>query len=378
MKKTGRNLGKENLSEKPVRDHLVEVDLLKGCAIIAVILIHVLSAPLLWVIGAPYHIWQAVPVFLLLAAFNGALSYKWLNATTLNQSYNSAVLVRRFKRLLLPFIGICIVQMVLILWLLPSSLLPDLHYYQLLQSGIYGIITFLIGGAAGPGNYFIPLILFQILILPLFYWLAVRYSPDKMLVFSLIFDVVLQYVVFIAGIPSTIAGVYYLNYLFLPALGIWFALKVHKQPAIIVIAGLLSAAYITAVFYFQFQIWFISPSSGFFTEFSFFWTLVLVLCGFRYFPTASPLKSLAVIAELGKASWHIFLAQMTIFYFSWKWIQITILNPIQMLIPRSVDFLVIPVGAILMITICCLAGYAWYVAGKYLTKYGMDMHKKAT
>jgi len=50
-----------------------QVDLLKGLAVISVILIHLFPAYLLSMTGAPFYYWQAVPVFLLLAAFTGSL-----------------------------------------------------------------------------------------------------------------------------------------------------------------------------------------------------------------------------------------------------------------------------------------------------------------
>jgi peptidoglycan/LPS O-acetylase OafA/YrhL len=370
MAKTRSGKKKERAPEtsSPLQDNRIyQVDLLKGFAIIAVILIHTFTSNLLTVIGAPYYLWQAVPVFLLLAAFTGALSYSRLNKRSLLHCYDFAVLYKRFRRVLVPFVIIWVIQVIVILYLWPPNLPLYTPNSVLVYSGIFGIITFFFTGGSGPGNYFIPLILTQILILPFFYWLAVRFSPDKMLVFAFITDMVLQYVLYLVNMPAVASAFFYLNYLFLAALGIWLALRPRKQMALVIIAGLLSFVYITAVYYFKFQIWFIDPSSGFFNEFSYFWTLVLVLCGLRYLPSSPLTRPFESIAELGKASWHIFLVQMTVIGF---------LNYSMMMVIRGV----VPgfgmpemltrqmINTLLTMVICLTIGYGFYLAEKYLKK----------
>ena len=367
MAKTRSGKKKERAPEtsSPWQDNRIyQVDLLKGLAIIAVILIHTFTSNLLTVIGGPYYLWQAVPVFLLLAAFTGALSYSRLKKRSLLQCYDPAVLYKRFRRILLPFLIIGVIQVIVILYLWPR----DLPFYTqnavLVYSGISGIITFFVTGGSGPGNYFIPLIATQILVLPFLYWLAVRFSPDRMLVFAFITDVVLQYVLYLINMPAVAAAFFYLNYLFLAALGIWLALRQRKQMAFVIIAGLLSVAYITAVYYFRFQIWFIDPSSGFFNEFSYFWTLVLVLSGLRYLPSSPLSASSGFIAKLGKASWHIFLVQMTVIGF---------LNYGMMMVIRGV----VPgfgmpevltrqvINTLVTLAVCLSIGYGFYLAEEY-------------
>ena len=369
--KTGKNGELSPALPTPLQNtgnnRILQVDILKGLAIIAVILIHTFPDVLLAFVGAPYYLWQAVPVFLLLAAFTGALSYRRLKKRTLLQSYDLTVFYRRFKRILLPFIVICIIQIAVILWLLPKNMPLYVQYAAQLQSGIFGTLAFLVGGAAGMGNYFVPLILIQILALPFFYWLAIRYSPNAMLAFAFVLDIALQYGLSMAGISSAMSGLNYINYLFLTALGIWFALQVRKQTTAILIAGLLSAAYITAVYYFKFQFWFISPSSGFFTEFSYFWTLVLVMYGIQYLPSSHSSKSFSIIAELGKASWHIFLVQMTFLAIFMEAMVSSISNAIAE--PGLFGALIAQAELTLpSLVICSGIGYGFYLAEDALRK----------
>ena len=372
--RTGKN--KEPRTSSPLQTgdtRITQVDLLKGLAIIAVILIHTFSSNLLTVIGAPFWLWQAVPVFLLLAAFTGALSYHRLNKRTLPGCYDLTVLYKRFSRLLLPFVVIWIVQVIVILYLMPVFWPPAFPLYSndmlLVYSGIPGIIAFFFTWASGPGNYFIPLILTQILILPFFYWLAVRFSPDKMLVGAFIADMVLQYAIYLANMPAVASAFTYVNYLFLAALGIWLALRQRKPMALVVIAGLLSLVYIAAVYYFSFRIWFINTSSGFFNEFAYFWTLVLVLCGLRYLPSAPLTKTYASIAGLGRASWHIYLVQMTVFAFLGYPIIVFLHKlAIETGLPDILVFhlLIQTINTVVSLAICLALGYGFYRAEEYL------------
>jgi hypothetical protein len=367
--KTGKNKERIPKTLSPFQStgesRITQVDLLKGFAIIAVILIHTFSINLLTVIGAPFHIWQAVPVFLLLAAFTGALSYHRLNKIFLLNCYDPAVLYKRFGRILMPFVIIWIIQVIIILYLWPSKLPLYSENSYLVYSGISGIITFFFTWASGPGNYFVPLILTQILVLPFFYWLAVRFSPDKMLIFTFITDVVLQYVLYLVNIPAVTSAFFYLNFLFLAALGIWLALQQRTPMAFVIITGLMSFAYIAAVYYFRFQIWFINPPSGFFNEFSYFWTLLLILSGLRYLPSSPLSKPAEFIANLGKASWHIFLVQMTVIAF---------LNyPMVMYIRSVIPGAGMPeiltrqmINTLLTLVICLPLGYGFYLAEGYV------------
>ncbi|OPY36848.1 MAG: hypothetical protein A4E35_01685 [Methanoregula sp. PtaU1.Bin051] len=345
---------------------IIPVDILKGLAAISVILIHTFSPVLLSVTGAPYHIWQAVPVFLLLAAFTGALSYRWLDRTTLSGLYDLAILIRRYKRILVPFAVVWAVE-VIVLLLLPQQMSWYAGYSGQILSGGVGIVVSFFSGGIGPGNYFIPLIIVQIFAIPILYWLAVRFSPGKMVVSIFILDMVFQYVLYLAGIHTFVPGLTYVNYVVLTALGIWLALEKHPQTAVLAAAGILSAAYITAVYYFNFQFWFIAPLAGFFSEFSYFWTLVLVVTGLRFLPSTSLSKAWSIVADLGKASWHIFLVQMAFLAF----FNDSLLAFIDSAIPGP-DLgwlLVAQVGfTLLVLAVCLPAGYGFYRAGEYLGK----------
>jgi peptidoglycan/LPS O-acetylase OafA/YrhL len=362
-----REARRSSPSQSPDNSRIPQVDMLKGLAVIAVILIHTFSSNLLTVIGAPFWLWQAVPIFLLLAAFTGALSYRRHHKHSLADCYDPSVIIRRYKRILFPFVIIWIVQVIVILYLWPPGLPLYSPDASLVHAGIAGIIGFFFTGASGPGNYFIPVIMTQILILPFFYWLALRITPDKMLFTTFIADVALQYILYIASVPELSAAFSYLNFVLLAALGIWLAHQERRQMALVILAGLLSLAYIAAVYYFRFQLWFISPSSGFFNEFSYFWTLILILCGLRYLPSLPLSKPAVFIKDLGKASWHIFLVQMTVIAF----LNYAIVMYLRSVIPGAGMPEVLTrqlVNTLLTLVLCLSIGYGFYRAEETVKK----------
>ncbi|WP_411841934.1 acyltransferase family protein [Salinicoccus sp. HZC-1] len=82
------------------------IDVLKAMAMFAVIFIHCVPRDLLYATAAPYHIWQAVPVFLLLAGFNTANSYRKRNFEALDEFYNPSFIYRKIERLIYPFAAV--------------------------------------------------------------------------------------------------------------------------------------------------------------------------------------------------------------------------------------------------------------------------------
>jgi len=343
------------------KNRINQVDLLKGLAIISVILIHTFPDTLLTYTGAPFYIWQAVPVFLLLAAFTGSLAYKPKKRKNLLDCYDPSMLAKRFRRILLPFTFIWILQVVVILYLMPPDFSLHALYVQIFQSGIPGILVNFFSGGSGPGNYFIPVILQQIIILPVFYWLAVRFSPDRMLIIAFVTNIALELSIVLLGVLSGIYAISYVPYMMLGASGVWLAFQTRKIVPWLVVAGIMSAAYITAVYYFNLHLWFINTMNGFFNVFSYFWTLLLVVAGLQYLSSQSITLLSRTVRELGKASWHIYLVQMTFLVF----FESAMITAISTAIPGMGVWHALVCQLLLTVpslVICLPVGYGFYLA----------------
>ena len=72
----------------------VQIDILKGLAIISVILLHSWDASFLLRIGAPYYISQAVPIFIIIAAYNGVCSPESISHTLYPRTRNTGYEIR--------------------------------------------------------------------------------------------------------------------------------------------------------------------------------------------------------------------------------------------------------------------------------------------
>src|SRR5699024_1127651 len=153
------------------------IDVLKAMAMFAVIFIHCVPRDLLYATYSPYHIWQAVPVFLLLAGFNTANSYRKRDFERLAEFYNLSFMYGKIERLIFPFAAVWLGQM-----LLYFVFMGGLSRREL--SG-----AFMTGGFA-PGSYFVPVIAQATLLLHVIYMLMTK-NLNVMTLVLLIVSIVL-------------------------------------------------------------------------------------------------------------------------------------------------------------------------------------------
>lgn len=280
-------------------DRIQQIDIIKGIAIIGVIILHTISRDILFNIGAPFHIWQAVPIFLMIAGINGANSYIRSEKNTLSDLYNINLMIKRLKRLIIPFVIIWIIQL-------------SINLYNNKQISILNIIESLLLGGAGPGSYFVPLMIQCVLILPLIYYIGIKSTADKLLIYMFIVSMLFELVCYIIKIDPYIYRYLFPRYLFAVSLGVWFVLSVKKNYLLLICGTIASFAYILGVNYYDFSIlneplWTSQHAP------SYFWTLFLIIIGIKFLPSYTNFIW-NVISIVGKASYHIFLIQMLYFW----------------------------------------------------------------
>ncbi|WAC05465.1 MAG: acyltransferase family protein [Methanoregula sp.] len=342
---------------------MVEIDLLKGMAIIAVVLHHTLSVSILLAIGAPFYIYHSVPLLILIAGFTGTYAYMRRNYTTISQCYDAGLLYRRFRRLIIPYVMIFLLQIAIIHIIFHNSF--DMG------SLVYSFLT----GGYGLGAYFVPVIIQSILIVPILYLLALR-NPYAMLVGAFVFDLAMEYLAYISVIPLELYYVLYAQFLFAGALGVWLALSARRLTLWIAILGFFSAVYIWITYYTQlFTPFFETNIVGVISQApAYFWTCILALTGLMFLPKKAETWFYRGLANVGKASWHIFLVQMT-FFFLWQPLAEKVLFPFYNLFPTAISFVGISLIALVTITICSGTGYLWYVFESSWTNSGKPKRK---
>lgn len=276
------------------------IDILKGLAIVFVIILHSLSRNTLFQIGAPFLVWQAVPIFLILAGYNGVRSYLNKGINDISSAYSKKILTRRYLRLLQPFIFVWIFEVAFMFF----------RYNQIsIKEAIFSFIT----GGWGPGSYFVPIMIQHVIILPLLY-LSAKKSVNGMLIVTFLLDMGIEILTYKLGLSPNLYQILYPRYLFVVTLGVWAVMYEGKKRNIVIsIGSIISLVYIASVNYFNFRLP-IEPSWLSQNAPSYFWPLLIVILGLKFLPKIELTFLGKKLALFGKASYHIFLVQMVYFF----------------------------------------------------------------
>jgi peptidoglycan/LPS O-acetylase OafA/YrhL len=262
----------------PVRRDLGQ-DVLKAAAIVAVVALHSLSPTALDQSFAAFHIWQAVPVFLVLLGLNGAQS-----AQRRGVSYDRAYWVSRGQRIVLP---------VLIVLALDTAEALARH-----NGSDWGLAAIGRLPDTGPGNYFVVVMLQFVLVWPLL-WRAWARSPVATLVglvaAEAAFDIAMR-VIEPTGTGAFLARACLLHYLATIGLGMWLATRSRR---LIYAAAAVAIVYL-AYFHLANKALLVDQQN--FLAAGYAALLVAVL------PPRLPWWR--PVATVGQASYHVFLVQM--------------------------------------------------------------------
>lgn len=280
------------------------IDVIKALAIVSVILIHGLSNESLYAILAPYYIWQTVPVFMILVGYNSANSFIKRDYTTLSDIFSQHYLMKKAKRILLPFAFIWLAQVLLQYLYFDNTEIPAL------------IRSFIVGGY-GPGSYFVPLIVQATILTPLLYVLLKK-RPMRMMIVLFIVSLLADYGTFWLGVSGSLYRLLIVRHVFSLTLGVWYALA-HKDLRLkwLLIPAGISLIYITAVHYFNWELileefWHSQHAP------SYFYVLVLIIIGVKFMNITKESLIEKTFILIGQSSFHIFLTQMIYFWFVHK------------------------------------------------------------
>jgi len=176
----------------------------------------------------------------------------------------------------------------------------------------------------GPGNWFIPVLMQSILVVPLLYWGFTK-KPVITLIVTFAIEIVMQIIVFFLigdPIPSWEEGHIYslfansiLFYLSAVGLGMWFSFGhklTGKRNLFMWILLPISLTYIIAYqfFDFRFRIDGTRFLRGDYHLLVFPYSAFLVLLALRFLPNISKAKISRTISLIGKSTYHILLTQI--------------------------------------------------------------------
>ena len=340
-------MGCENTSD------ILQIDLLKGLAIISVIIGHIVAyqavinsqifpqvvsnvteqivdIPILmqinyhfinllnpdtiykiftsWITYSALFTQQVIPIFIIIMSFNMSLAFCRRGYSELKKFYSLNELKRKFRRYFIPYIFIFAISLILgFIFFLTTN-------RQILYLNFRLIMGYL--PIDGPGNYFISLIIQMILLFPLIY-IFFKYNKNVCLILGF-------FLAFMCEIGNNFGtnGIWYTDSLvrFLPhiILGIWISdlyLASELKNKYFILFGIFSGFYL--IFMSQFEngilggIHFI-PYTASQNLFSSGWSALILIIGLMFLPKEKSFLTKPV-AIIGKASYHIYLIQIVYF-----------------------------------------------------------------
>lgn len=274
------------------------IDVMKGLAIICVILIHSFRDETIRDIGGPFYLLQAVPVFFIISAYNQSQSYDRRTLSSLKDFYRPSLLAKKYYRL---------IPIAVIIYAIQAVVNPDNRSF-----------FFYLIGRGGYGGYYISMMIQSIILLPILYWFAKKTSARTMLVVSFGLNILFEWYGYFIDMPGFIYRLLVFRYLFALALGVWYFFDGQAAYAktLMKIGALLSVVYLFVVHYLEISVPFYSFNTSWRGQnpFSFFYALALFHIGLSFSASfrMEPLKN--SFAYLGKRSYSIFLVQMLYFW----------------------------------------------------------------
>ncbi|SCX02791.1 Peptidoglycan/LPS O-acetylase OafA/YrhL, contains acyltransferase and SGNH-hydrolase domains [Lachnospiraceae bacterium YSD2013] len=318
------------------------MDLIKGLCIIFVVVTHCgWDESERRFLLFPYWIEMAVPIFMVITGYNISGSFE-RKEYTLHKCYSPSRIVGSFLRFFIPFLPAWIFTVMV----------------RIIEKGmcfsIYQLIKDFLSGGAGPGSYYFPVMIQVIVIFPLM-WFTIKKKPLAGLILFFVLNVSFEIVKTVCGMSVRYYRLCSFRYLFVLAYGcyLYFIGARENKPRIgtwfvHVIIGLVGAVYIFFFYYLGFTPLF----TNLWTVTSVFATLLIVPI-LRFLFGEDKITS-RVIEEIGKASYNIFCVQMVFFMKGDAIVSSMIKN-------KYVGFGVI-------IIVCCLIGYLYYLIETPITK----------
>ena len=302
--------------QPPSHSRYEYLDWIKGIAIMSVVALHLSSMQSLIAMWAPWHIWQAVPLFLLAAGVTGALSCKKYTGISGNLGWakNREDLAAYYRGM---------PKKVLALYI-PYAWVVVLYYMWSGETlGIELFFNTMLMGYLGPGGYFVPLIVQHLLFFPLILsFRATLGSDGKFLLFALAVSAALEALFSFTDVPSTRFAyrIFYFRYLFACCLGAVLAEGNPFGKIGFRLLGIMSVVYMALVAWLSdvsvippsfWNLFLIRADDWFFQHYPAFFYTAWVVFGARDHWPRIPLKRL--IGAFGRSSYDIFIFQMLFF-----------------------------------------------------------------
>jgi peptidoglycan/LPS O-acetylase OafA/YrhL len=305
------------------KSEFFQIDFLKAVMIFLVIFDHYVYWDLKSQIGAA--LWEriSIPVFLIVLGFNMGHSLRGQGDKTLKQLYSWSYFKKKILRYIVPFLILYAVSTFIGLFMYGFDFEAMYFTYYAPEEGVINLVLLYLP-FWGPGNWFIPVLISSIFVMPLLYW-GFSKKPVISLILTFVIEIVLRvFVIFIVGesFTSWEEGNFYslisgnvLYRLSAVGLGLWFS-RDHdlqsKHNFFMWFLYPLSLAYLVAYQFLGFRFRFegIPLLRGDYHFLVFPYSAFLVLLALKFLPKTSKSLISRKISLIGRSTYHILLTQI--------------------------------------------------------------------
>lgn len=302
-------MDKERLNNKKSSTRLMAIDYLKAIAVILVIINHSLTNTQQLKVGGPFWISMAVPIFMIVSGFTYSMSASRHESDSFKDYFGRDILVKRISRFMIPFLIVFVLEILL------KSIVPLSFQSESMKKSIPVLVSFLIGGA-GPGSYYIPVLLQFVFVFPIIYS---SYRKSTVKTVAMVFSIQLAFDILtnLLNIPGSIYRLLIFRYLSLIVMGIvlFFNRKeLIKRIRFVAFFSIGSIIYAFIVNYTSykpvvFTFWTKTALPMVFFAFS------IVIWGMKVLEIKNTNWITGITSLMGRASFHIFLTQKLLFGF---------------------------------------------------------------
>jgi peptidoglycan/LPS O-acetylase OafA/YrhL len=291
------------------RGRVRQIDVLKGLAIIGVMMQHAFSSSFLQHSWEILYAGQAVPVFFVIMGLNAAQSTGRRRVNFLGDLYDSDYVRGRVQRLVSP---------IMLIWplaLIVALLVGEVHIGPLVLVGVLPI-------SSAPGNYFVTIMLEFAVLFPAVIWYFKRAPVATTLVVAVAdvgFELLAPHV-HALGAAGPAHGYIYeaaiVKYGLAILAGVWLSRIELGRRGFALLSVLALGGIVYLVVLHQDPngfAWLVSSFSRTTNFISVFYAVWLTYVGIRLIPPKSSRPAYGALEKLGRASYHVFLVQIVWF-----------------------------------------------------------------
>ena len=280
---------------------------------------------------------MAVPMFMIISGYVYSFSYRRNTIESIGMSYYPKNIINKFIRYTVPFVIVFVIEE--ILWI-----------HADLGGTAYTCIMGFLQGGWGQGSYYYPVMIQFIFVYPIIYFIIKKHNFIGVIICGVI-NAIYELLQCAYGMNESCYRLLMCRYILLIAVGCYIASEEYVfRKKLSVILFCIGFLFITSIYYWGYTPKIIS-----------YWTGTSFIASFYIIPIAMILLSrvrnvrLKLLEIIGKASYHIFLAQMVWYIFGTGFISIYIANRLSQIVCN--------------IIVCLILGVVFYYIETPINKY---------